>query len=782
MRSAILAFAGGIAWLQWQATLPEPAMLAVLAWFGGALAAPCLRWPRAHVLAVIGAFLIGVSWAGLRAHERLGDALARANEGGNIELIGVVAGLPQRFENGLRFEFDVEQAPAGVPAHVSLAWYRDGHHGWHDEEEATGPAQQVHAGERWRLVARLKRPHGNLNPHGYDYEAALLERGVRATGYVRAHERNERQAEFVWRFGYTVERLRESIRQRFEAVLGDAPYAGVLVALAVGDQRAIDPNLWQTFSRTGTTHLMSISGSHVTMLAGLAWALVSLLWRRSSRLPLLLPAQKAAAVAGFVAAFAYGLLAGFEVPAQRTLYMLGIVALALWSGRSVSGSRVLALALLVVLLLDPWAVLAAGFWLSFGAVALLFYVGAGRIGRPHWFAEWGRAQWAVTIGMLPALLALFQQFSLASPLANAAAIPVIGFVVTPLALAGSLPFGEPLLWLAHVVMGWQMALLDWLAASRWAVWQQHAPPPWSLLLATLGIGWLLLPRGFPARWLGVVACLPLVLLPPPRPPAGTAQIVVLDVGQGLAVHVQTAGHDLIYDTGPLFSPDANSGNRIIVPYLRAIGVARLDGLVVTHADKDHSGGAASLLEALPVEWMSSSLPFEHALSAMPVAQHPCVDGDAWDWDGVHFAVLHPPAAQFDMPTRKTNDMSCVIKVTAGRRSMLLTSDIETLSETALLARHRADLRADVITVPHHGSRTSSSLPFIAAADARSVIFPVGYRNRFGHPKDDIVERYRRSGARLARTDADGALTVRLGEDGVEILAERRERQRYWHER
>jgi competence protein ComEC len=563
MRSAILAFAVGIAWLQWQAVLPQPAALAALAGLGGALAVPRWWWSRAQAAAVIGAFLIGVSWAGWRAHERLADELAQGNEGRDVELVGVVAGLPQHFENGLRFSFDVEQAPAGVPAHVSLAWYREGHHGWHGEEEATGPVRQVHAGERWRLVARLKRPHGNLNPHGYDYEAALMERGVRATGYVRTSERNVREDTLVPRPGYAVERLRESIRERFESVLGDAPYAGVLVALAVGDQRAIDPGLWQTFSRTGTTHLMSISGSHVTMLAGLAWALVSLLWRRSAHLPLLLPAQKAAAVAGFLAAFAYTLLAGFEVPAQRTLYMLGIVALALWSGRSVAGSRVLALALLVVLLLDPWAVLAAGFWLSFGAVALLFYVGAGRIGRPHWLTEWGRAQWAVTVGMLPALLALFQQFSLASPLANAVAIPVIGFVVTPLALAGCLPLGDPLLWLAHVVMGWQMALLDWLAASRWAVWQQHAPPPWSLPLAALGIGWLLLPRGFPARWLGAVVCLPLVLVPAPRPPAGTAQIVVLDVGQGLAVHVQTAGHDLIYDTGPLFSPDANSGNRIM---------------------------------------------------------------------------------------------------------------------------------------------------------------------------------------------------------------------------
>ncbi|HEX8989901.1 MAG TPA: DNA internalization-related competence protein ComEC/Rec2, partial [Rhodocyclaceae bacterium] len=732
--------------------------------------------------AILGAALLGFSWAAYRADQRLADVLPEANEGRDVEVVGVVVGLPQRFENGLRFEFDVERAGLSVPAHVSLAWYRSPWRGSHGEDEATGAVQAVHAGERWRLLVRLKRPHGNLNPHGYDYEAALLERGIRATGYVRTSERNARQDEFVWCFDCVVERVRERIRDRFERVLGDARYAGVLVALAVGDQRAIDPSLWQTFSRTGTTHLMSISGSHVTMLAGLVWWLVSFLWRRSERLPLLLPAQKAAALGGFVGAFAYALVAGFEVPAQRTLYMLAIVTAALWSGRQLAGSRVLALALLAVLLLDPWAVLAAGFWLSFGAVALLFYIGSGRIAPIHWIAEWGRAQWAVTIGMLPALLALFQQISLASPLANAVAIPVIGFVVTPLALGGALPLGDPLLWLAHGAMTGQMWLLDRLAASGWAVWQQHAPPPWALLLAAAGIGWMLLPRGFPARWLGLAACLPLALLPAPRPPAGAALVTVLDVGQGLAVHVQTARHDLLYDTGPLFSPDANSGNRIIVPYLRAIGVRRLDGMMITHEDVDHSGGAESVLEAVPVDWISSSLPFEHPLSAQPVRQRPCADGDAWDWDGVRLEVLHPPSVQFAAPTRKTNDMSCVVMVTAGGSRMLLSSDIEALSESAVLSRHPGGLRAEVITAPHHGSRTSSSPEFVAATGAQAAIFPVGYRNRFGHPKEDVVERYRAAGAALRRTDLEGALTVRLSPGNIRIESERERGRRYWHGR
>ena len=783
MRIFILGFACGVWLLQQQAELPS---VPWLAGFGaGALlllglriqlgkSALAVRRAGATALLVAAAVALGFFWAAGFAHLRLAEELPAAIEGRDIELTGVVARLPQALERGVRFEFDVEQAVPGVPPHISLAWYR-GRDEAGDEASALIP---VRAGERWRFTVRLKRPHGNLNPHGFDYEAWLFERGIRATGYVRPRSAERIDAQ-VWRPGYAVEMLRETIRDRFRAALPDAPYAGILIALAVGDQQAIDAELWQSFARTGITHLMSISGLHVTMFAGLAYALIGWLWRRSAILPLRLPAQHAAAAGGFIAAFLYCLLAGFAVPAQRTLYMLGVVAVARLSGREVAASRVLLLALLIVLLLDPWAVLAAGFWLSFGAVALLFQIGSGRLGAAHWLIEWGRAQWAVTLGMLPALLALFQQFSLVSPLANAVAIPLVSFVITPLALAGTLPFLTPLLSLAHLVTVWLMVCIDWLAGLPMAMWQQAAPPPWSVLLALAGGVWLLLPRSFPARWLGLLAFLPLLTVAPPRPEAGTAEVTVLDVGQGLSVHVQTATHDLLFDAGPAFSADADSGNRIIAPYLRAMGVRSLDALVISHADKDHEGGAASVLAALPVVILKSSLPFEHALSAQPVPQLPCRDGDAWNWDGVRLDMLHPGA---DPLSRKTNDLSCVLRVTAAGKSLLLTSDIEAVSEGALLGGHAGDLAADVMTVPHHGSKTSSTPGFIAAVAARDVIFPVGYRNRFGHPKDEVVARYVQSGARLHRTDADGAVRVGLGRAGIAFRHEREERRRYWHAR
>ena len=789
MRLFVAAFAAGIWLLQQQADLRGLPWLAAL--IGAVVlllvlrrhllkvetadrekSAPAIRRFAAPALLIVAAASLGFAWAAALAQLRLADELPAALEGRDMELTGVVAGLPQALERGVRFEFDVEQAVAGVPPRISLAWYR----GRDDADDEASPVVPVRAGERWRFTVRLKRPHGNLNPHGFDYEAWLFERGIRATGYVRPASAARIEAQ-VWRPGYAVEMLRETIRDRFRAVLPDAPYAGILIALAVGDQHAIDPGLWHRFSRTGITHLMSISGLHVTMLAGLAYALVNWLWRRSANLPLRLPAQHAAAMGGFLAAFLYCLLAGFAVPAQRTLYMLAVVVAARLSAREISGSRVLSLALLLVLLLDPWAVLAAGFWLSFGAVALLFHIGSGRLGPVHWLLEWGRAQWAVTLGMLPALLALFQQFSLVSPLANALAIPLVSLVVTPLALLGSLPLLDPLLFLAHAVTAWMMIFIDWLAALPLAIWQQAAPPVWAVLLALAGGLWLLLPRGFPSRWLGVLAFLPLLTVLPPRPATGTAAITVLDVGQGLAIHVQTAGHDLLFDAGPAFSADADSGNRIIAPYLRAMGVRRLDAMVISHADKDHEGGAASVLAALPVALLKTSLSFEHALSAQPVPHEVCRDGDTWDWDGVRFEMLHPGAAPL---SRKTNDLSCVLRVTAGGKAMLLTSDIEAVSEAALLDRHRDRLSATVMTAPHHGSKTSSTPGFIDAVAARDVIFPVGYRNRFGHPKEDVVERYRQSGARLHRTDADGAVGVRLSAADIGFRHERAERRRYWH--
>ena len=781
MRLALIAFAAGVWLLQTQARLPAAG---TNAWLAGAAAALAVavwairrRAPRAAAaLAVAAAFAAGFGYAALRAEWRLADALSADLEGRDVEVVGVMAGLPQSFERGLRFDFEVEQAVAGIPRRLQLAWYR----GWRDEEFHR--FREVHAGERWRLTVRLKRPHGSLNPGGFDYEGWLFERGIRATGYVRSAQPNERLDPLVRRPGLLVERLRESIRTRFLELLPEDGHAGVLVALAVGDQRAIDPARWEIFNRTGTTHLMSISGLHVTMVAGLVAWLASALWRRVPALALRLPAGQAGIAAGWVAAFGYSLLAGFAVPAQRTLYMLSVVALALWLRRTTAPSRVLLLALVLVLAIDPWAVISAGFWLSFGAVAVLFLAGAGRIRPGNWLARWGRAQWAVTLGMIPALLALFHRFSLVSPLANAVAIPVVSLVVTPLTLvAAAIPWSPPLE-LAHWIVALLMDLLEAMAGWGGAMWQQPAPPAWAVAAGIGGVVWLLLPRGFPSRWVGAVLLLPLVTAAPQRPESGDLRLTVLDVGQGLAVHVQTRGHDLLYDAGPRYAADSDAGSRVVLPYLRALGVARLDGLIVSHLDNDHAGGAQAVVDGLSVGWLSSSLPEDHPLRVAGPEQRRCAAGQRWDWDGVAFTILHPEKADYAQAQRAGNDMSCVLRIQpeAGG-AVLLAGDIEAAAEERL-AREGAPLRASIVVAPHHGSRGSSSPAFVESVAPGTVVYSTAYRSRFRHPHPEVEARYAQAGAAALRTDRDGALAFLIGPAETQVVRERERLARYWHGR
>lgn len=785
MTQLALIFVAGVWLLQHVPTLPSLNWLA----FAIPLAGLCLKLRRQPVtrkscIGVI-ALLSGFSWAAGFAYWRLSDELPAAWEVKPIRLVGVVASMPQMLENGERFEFDVEKVltpDAHVPRHISLTQYvRD--NSSQEISEGLGNASPVfHAGERWQLTVRLKRPHGTLNPHGFDFEAWALERDIRATGSIRKDIRNMRLSDFVFRPGYIIEHLRERIRDRMSRVLEDKSYRGILQALAIGDENAIAQQNWQIFLRTGTAHLMSISGLHITMLSGLVFGWVHALWRRAERLTLALPARKAATLAGVLAALAYALLAGFSVPTQRTFYMLMVFALALWSGRRVPIGRVMAMALLVVVLLDPWAVLAPGFWLSFGAVAVIAFVMGGRVGRPHWLREAALTQWAVTLGLIPLLLVLFQQISIVSPLANALAIPVVSLVVVPLTLAGSLlPMDWPLN-LAHALMAGCMQILQAFAEWPLSNWQQHAPPGWTLPLAILGVLWMLLPRGFPLRWLGMFWLLPMILVIPEPPKAGGMKVAVMDVGQGLAVVVRTASHTLLYDTGPRYSSQSDSGSRILIPYLRGEGVRQLDGLIVSHNDTDHSGGMASILAQMPVGWLASTLPEESLPSQEGLKVSACMAGQRWSWDGVQFEVLYPLAADEAASQIKDNNRSCVVRVVSRYGSLLLTGDIEKEAEAELLAHAPEKLVADVLVVPHHGSKTSSIPAFIEAVRPSMSIFTVGYLNRFNHPKPAVLERYERTESHIYRSDRDGAVIVVFSrEDGLEVTRWRTRDQRYWRD-
>ncbi|HTS23759.1 MAG TPA: DNA internalization-related competence protein ComEC/Rec2 [Casimicrobiaceae bacterium] len=792
MRLLLAAFALGVLALQQQAELPSATGLAWAALPVG-VALVALGWGRrrrgplrhssrrmAQFALAAAVALVAFHYAAWRAQARLADELPHAWEGRDVELVGVVDELPQPTDRGPRFAFAVERIDtpeAVVPSRLSLTWYRVA-------RAAEATASELHAGERWRLTVRLKRPHGTINPHGFDVEAWLIENELRATGYVRESEANRRLDAFAGRPDDYVARARETIRDRILEVLAGRPYAGVIAALAIGDERAIPEEQWRVFNRTGIGHLISISGLHVTFFATLVGAAVFWLWRRSHRLTLALPARKAAAIAGVVAAFGYVLLAGFQVPAQRTLYMLATAAVGLWLGRPGTASTVWLWALAVVLAWDPWAGVAPGFWLSFGAVGLLLYTGVGRVGAGSAIGTAARAQWAITLGLVPLMLMLFQQLSLVSPLANAVAIPTVTFLVVPLTLAWiALPW-DLLLVAAHQLFAWLAILLDVLSATPGAVWQQHAPPAWSIACGVIGVLWLLAPRGVPGRPVGAAWLVPLFVVVPQVPPQGAFRLTVLDVGQGLAVLVQTHAHALLYDTGPRFNETANAGDRIIAPVLRANAVARLDGMIVTHQDSDHSGGALSLLQTVPVGWFASSLPADHpilrARRQEKLDAERCGAGRRWRWDGVDFTLLHPAAASYLDPKLKANDLSCVLRISAPGGSALLTGDIEARTEAELVRREGTALRSNVLVVPHHGSRTSSTPAFIAAVAPDAAVFTPGYRNRFGHPRPEVVARYVEAGIETYRTDYDGALTFDV--EPAMSRVPRREREadrRYW---
>lgn len=779
---------------------PAPILLACTAY-----KIPC--WQLKFAGRMLAGFVFGFVWAALFAHSYLRQELAPEWEGRDVTVIGTIDSLPSYFDTGARFNFSVEKVMAqggespAIPLHLALAWYRNG-------DQGQAPQPQLAAGARWQLTVRLKRPHGSANPFSFDYEAWLLERNLRATGYVRADQgasaSNRQLQPFVFSPGNLVQRLRGDLRERILDALPEHRYAGVLVALAIGDQRAIDQSDWEIFNRTGISHLVAISGLHITMIAGLFAAAMAALWRRSfftnAALPLLLPTPKVAALSGALAALGYVLLAGFGIPAQRTLYMLLVVALALWSGRIASVSHVLCMALLLVLLVDPWAVLWPGFWLSFCAVGVILYTSVGRRtsagdgGNSRLAAGWrslrsaGATQYAVTIGLLPLTVLLFGRVSLISPLANAVAIPLVGLVVTPLTLAASAlpaPLSSWLWRTAHALVEQLATLLGWLSALPFAVWQTPAPQAWTAALALFSTIWLLAPRGWPLRWLALSGWLPLLLDEGSRPPAGEMWVTALDVGQGMAVLVETASQRLLYDSGPYYSPGSDAGDRIIIPYLKARGITALDALVISHVHNDHAGGALSVMDAVKVGAVYSSLPPQHPIVTAASAHQSCHAGQAWQWGGVKFEMLYPEIEQYQASAAqqksKPHMLSCTLKISQGRHAILLPGDIEAAQEQLLVQRYGEDLKSTVLLAPHHGSGTSSTAAFLAQVDPKIVLFQVGYRNRFHHPKQQVATRYEERGADRFQSDEGGAILLKFG-DSVMVDTYRNQHRRYWYGR
>lgn len=741
MRTGMLALAMGLLAIRWLTALPSTAELLGLLLLGLLL----LPW-RSYPL---GFFLLGFVWACTSAQWALDDRLAPQLDNRTLWLEGRVSGLPARRDGVLRFQLEAAEARnLQLPQRLRLSWY-------------AGPP--VQAGERWRLAVQLRRPLGTANPQVFDYEAWLLAQRIGALGSVKAGQRLQAAS------GVTA--WRDQLRQR---LLQTPAFAreGALAALVLGDGSGLSRADWQVLQATGTVHLMVISGQHIALLAGLVYAAVAGL-ARLGLWPRALPWLPWACGLGFAAALAYGVLAGFEVPVQRACVMVALVLLWRLRFRHLGVWLALLMALNAVLLVEPLASLQAGFWLSFAAVAVLLLVFAGRLGPWPWWRSWGRAQWSMAVGLLPAMLALGLPVSLSGPLVNLLAVPLLGVVVVPLALLGTLllpvPWlGETCLWLAGGLLHGLFWGLTQVAAVLPA-WLPVAPPLWAWCLGVLGVVLVLLPAGVPGRGLGVLLVLPLLWVPVPRPAPGEVQVWQWDVGQGLSVLLRTREHALLYDAGPRHG-DFDLGERLVLPALRAQGISRLDVLLLSHADLDHAGGAEALQRGLPIGRVLSG---EAAALPAVLAAQPCIDGASWQWDGVRFSTWRWQQAP------EGNPASCVLQVEAasGER-LLLTGDIDQAAERALLASGR-DLRADWLQVPHHGSGSSSSLAFLQAVAPRAALLSRARYNVYGHPHPQVLARYRALGVEVYDSVADGSLQLLLGRHG-EAHGER-EHAHFWRQ-
>lgn len=803
-------------------------LLLVLAWWSGRRRGSGAGW-RVGVSALVAGLALGFGQTGWRAQERLAQELPAELESRDLEVVGSVEGLPVRRLEGMRFRFEVASARridngqvVPLPRKLSLGWYR----GWDDGALLAEPARQLQPGQRWRLVVRLKRPHGLLNPHGFDYELWLFEQDVRATGTVRysGPATAELLADDVSGPVVLIDRWRLHLRAALQRQLGDTPAAGVLAALVVGDQTAIGRDDWEVFRSTGVAHLVAISGLHVTMFAWVAGAAVAAGWRRSRRLMLWRPAVSAGRWGGLLAAAAYALLAGWGVPAQRTVFMLGVATLVRAAGWRWPWPAVLGLAALVVTAIDPWALLQPGFWLSFFAVALLLVRGrepddgagapavlpgapaspgadggtdrhaaAGRLQpwtarawRLGWHAarDGSRTQLLITLGLAPLTLLFFHQLSLVGLLANLVAIPCITLLVTPLALLGVLV--SPLWWPALWLMQGLMVLLAELASWPLATWHAPAAPWWLVLAGLAGAVLLVVPVPRVLRLLGLPLLLPLLDAPLALPPPGQFELLAADIGQGNAVLIRTHGHTLLYDAGPRYSAESDAGERVLVPLLHALGVRQLDVLVLSHADQDHIGGAASVLRGIGARQVTGSLAADHGLRQLAPFQ-PCQAGQGWSWDGVRFELLHPQPRDYERAGRgalRPNGLSCVLHIAAAGgpagtgRSVLLTGDIEREQELQLLTQQETRIRSDVLLMPHHGSRTSSTAEWLAAVGPGLALAQAGYLNRYGHPAVEVLERYRMHSIGVVRTDQCGAWHWRSAD--ATHWCERGRERRYWH--
>lgn len=751
-----------------------------------------IRYLKPHWVFLFG---WGFLWAVFNAQIIIEQRLPLSLQKKTLAIEGVVDSIPDYKNDIQSFEMKVYQTfPKNLwanPGRIKLRWY-------------DGP-EDLKVGQVWRFSVKLKRPRTFSNPGSIDSERLAFLNKIVAEGRVIDSSLNEKEINkdnpeihkivkvLEFHKGYTIDRLRMLIKQKIESTLKDKPFAGIIVALVVGNTTGISQSQWEVFRNTGTAHLVAISGLHVSLCAGFFFWTLKVLWRALPVLRIQTPRTIIAAFVSVVAALIYALLAGFSLPTKRAVIMISLFILGIILKRKIKIWRCYFITLGIVVLCDPLSSLSAGFWLSFSAVGTILYGMRGRLNPNGIWWRWGRTQWVVFLGLTPITLALFNTASFSSPVANILAIPWVSFVVVPAGLLGACGsllndrLGGYGFTLAEVGMQWLWPLLTKLSNQLSPLSNNTVvntiQTSWTIALSIVGVLLWLAPRGFPARSLGIVWILPLFLGQVKELEKNTAYFTLLDVGQGLATVIETQNHVLVFDTGPKLG-QTDTGERVVLPFLATRGRQSIDILMVSHGDQDHAGGVHSIVKKMPVDKIISSEPhlFTSVSSKVATKIGLCIAGSQWEWDGVLFQVLHPE----QLNTKKRNDHSCVLRVQAGQQSVLLTGDIETKSEKLILQRFGKKipekLQSNIIIVPHHGSRTSSSIDFIQAVNPQYALIPAGYLNAYGHPKSDIVERYQSLGITVLDTIQHGAISFTLGSNPKMEPPQlyRIEHQNFWH--
>lgn len=744
MRLSLLSLAVGLLCLRFTPFLPSTAWMLTVGLFAALLFCMPTQRKLCRLLALL---LVGWLWACWQSSQALSQQLPEALNERAFWFEGQIVGLPQATNEGVQFELEITHSRhAGLPSKVRLFW-------------RSAPA--IYTGERWRVVATLKRPHSTLNPNGFDAQAWLLAHGIGATGTVKAgYQLTSAQV--------TVNE-RDAIRQRLLQV--DAyGQNGALAALVVGDGSGLTRAQWDVLQATGTVHLMVISGQHIGMVAGLVYLLCAVL-RRLGYWPVRWPWLGPACVLSALAALGYGVIAGMDVPVQRACLMTCLVLLWRWQFRGMGWGTPFLLALCTVLLWQPLVVLLAGFWLSFAAVFILLCLLSGRLGVGSTWRSFIEIQCVITL-----VLSLLQSWlglplSLTAPLANVVAVPWVSLTV-PVTLLGTvlLPvplLGEGLLWLSGLSLHYLFEVLGYLAEWQ-PVWWPTLLPLWASLLLLVGALTLLLPRGWPERWSVLLMLLLVFYSPSSDVPAGRAQVWVWDVGQGLSVLVRTKNHSLLYDAAAARG-DFDWGERVVFPALRSQGVTYVDEMLLSHADNDHAGGAQAIAQRLAVGRVVSG---EVARLPPALNAQPC-EPEQWEWDGVSFQRWQ----WVDAPD--ANAASCVLRVQAQGEVIWLTGDIDHAAELAL-RDSGLDLAARWLVAPHHGSKTSSSGALLGAVKPEYGIISRGRYNHFNHPHPRVVQRYQARGIQLLDTALLGAIQIDLG--SYQAPRWQRQQQRFWREK